>query len=103
MLSPYRFNAGATGASTSDKPLLVQFADAGYTFVDGETPAGTIDGANVTFTLTQSPDPAASLELYLNRVLMVVGTDFTLAGDTITFTGAGAPQVGDLIRAWFRY
>lgn len=70
---------------------------------NGETPTGAIDGANVTYTLAAAPSPALSLQLFLNRVLMVQGTDYTLAGNTITYTGAGAPQVGDVHRAWYSF
>jgi hypothetical protein len=71
--------------------------------VDGETPAGTIDGTNVTFTLSRSPNPSASLLLARNGVLMNSQTDFTISGNTITFAAGSIPQVGDALMAWYRY
>lgn len=73
------------------------------TIVDLETPSGTIDGANTTFTLANAPSPAASLHLYLNGVLQLAGTHFTLSGATITFLAGFIPQVGDVLRASYRY
>src|SRR5262245_26122168 len=35
-------------------------------FVDGESPAGVIDGVNSVFTLANAPNPAASLQLFRN-------------------------------------
>lgn len=72
-------------------------------FADGETPAGTVDGVNTAFTLGNDPDPAASLALYRNGLLMEQGVDYTLSGDTITFVMASTPQSGDSLLAAYRY
>ena len=71
-------------------------------FQDGETPSGTIDGVNDTFTLVTSPDPAASLELSKNGVVQQAGVDFNLSTNTITFLAGAIPQTGDSLLAWYR-
>lgn len=71
-------------------------------FADGETPTGAVDGVNTTYTLAHAPSPAASLDLFQNGVSQVPGgTDFTLAGSTITM--AVAPLTGDVLLAFYRY
>lgn len=73
-------------------------------FASGETPTGTIDSMNVTFFLTHGPNPAGSLQLFLNGQLQTVGTDFTLSGaggNVITF--ASAPMTGDTLLAYYMY
>jgi hypothetical protein len=60
-----------------------------------EVPAGVIDGVNAVFTLTNSPNPAGSLQLYKNGVYMTQGTDYNLAGLTITYVAGAIPQAGD--------
>jgi hypothetical protein len=66
--------------------------------VANETPAGTINGSNVTFTLANTPLPASSLKLYLNGVRQKAGgEDFTLSGATITFVNA--PLTGSILLA----
>ena len=62
-----------------------------------ETPSGTVNGTNVTFTLTYTPNPALSLDLYTNGVLQIAGTAFTLSGGTITYASGHIPQTGDII------
>jgi len=57
-------------------------------FVDNETPAGSIDGSNTAFTITNTPNPASSLLLWLNGVYQTQDVDYTLSGETITFTSA---------------
>jgi hypothetical protein len=61
-----------------------------------ETPSGTIDGDNRTFTLTVTP---TELMLFKNGVRMYPTTDYTLAGYTITFTIPSVPQTGDTLLA----
>jgi hypothetical protein len=71
-------------------------------FVVGETPSGTINGSNSGFTLSQTPVPASSLELYRNGLVQTAGVDYTLNGKAITFLTANIPRSGDLLQAYYR-
>jgi hypothetical protein len=72
-------------------------------FVEAETPQGTIDGANLTFTLASTPAFAASVKLFKNGLLLQQGGDYTLSGATITFASASlTPQPGDTLCAYYR-
>lgn len=71
-------------------------------FVDAETPTGTINSSNAVFTLAHAPNPASSLELYLNGILQTAGgVDYTLASATITYVVA--PGTGSTHVAWYRF
>jgi hypothetical protein len=72
-------------------------------FADGETPSGAINGSNTTFTLAFAPSPAASLDLFLNGLLMKPAVDFTLSTNAVTFLIASTPQPGDILTASYRY
>ncbi len=72
-------------------------------FSTGETPSGTINGTNATFSLANTPSPATSLQLYLNGLLMSQSVDYTISGNTISFLTASIPQTGDLLRAAYQY
>jgi hypothetical protein len=71
-------------------------------FVDSDTPAGLVDGANTMFTLSGVPSPTASLTIYRNGMLQKAGQDFTLSGNQIQFVAAAAPQAGDTLLASYR-
>lgn len=72
------------------------------TFADNETPSGTINGSNVTFTLAHTPSPAASLNCFENGVQQRAGgADFTLA--TATMTYGTAPPTGTTLICNYRY
>jgi hypothetical protein len=74
------------------------------TFADAETPSGTINGSNDTFTLAHTPSPAGSLVLFKNGQEMIAGgADYTLATATITFTAGAIPITGDVLIAFYRY
>lgn len=75
----------------------------GVNFSDSETPSGTINGTNPTFTLSWNPNPTTSLLILRNGILQIQGVNFTLSGNTITFLGGFIPQSGDWLRAWYRY
>ncbi len=73
------------------------------TFIDDEIPAGTYDGNNLTFTLSETPNPAASVKLFKNGALLQQGADYTLSGSTITFVRQSVtPQPGDSLYAYYR-
>jgi hypothetical protein len=70
--------------------------------MDGDSPAGIVDGSNTTFTLSETPSPATSLALYRNGVMQKVRQDYALSGSTVTFVAANAPQTGDTLLAYYR-
>lgn len=93
----------ASAPQTGDAPIAnYRYGSAGpaVLFVDDEVPAGTIDGVNDTFTLANGPIPQASLRLFLNGLLQTEGTDYLLAGNTITF--GAPPQIGDALLSNYR-
>jgi hypothetical protein len=71
-------------------------------FVDGDLPAGVVDGSNTAFALSTVPDPVASLAVYRNGMLQKAGQDYTLTGSTVTFVAAATPQPGDTLLASYR-
>lgn len=75
--------------------------NAGLRFADAETPSGTINGVNLTFTLAHAPFPAASLLLFLSKTLQIQGVDYTITGATITMTVA--PSGTPSFLGWYRY
>lgn len=88
----------AGGQLDSAEVILIQNLQAGN--YQSETPAGTVNGVNVTFTLAAAPSPASSLFFFLNGVrLKAGGGDFTLASATVTMNFA--PQTGDVLAAYY--
>ncbi len=73
----------------------------GVGFVDQQTPTGAINGVNPVFTLSQTPSPSNSLEVYRNGLLLSAGVDYLLNGAMITFI-ALAPQSTDTLLCSYR-
>ena len=78
-----------------------RFGASSATFVDGETPSGSVNGSNAVFTLANAPSPATSLRVYQNGTVRTLTGDYTLSGSTLTFVTA--PETGDIIRVDYRY
>ena len=94
LLSPVTFPGGL---SATEEVLIENLQTGSF---QNETPSGTVNGSNVTFTLSAAPSPATSLQLYVNGQLLASGgEDYTLVSDTITFVTA--PPTGSILRAWF--
>ena len=72
-----------------------------------ETPSGTIDGSNPTFTLAHAPSPGASLVLVRNGVIQLQASsdpgDYTLSSSTIIFRTGHQPDTSDWLAVWYRY
>jgi len=74
----------------------------GVGFVDSEAPTGAINGVNNSFTLTQSPNPVASLSVFRSGVRLKPGTDYTVNGTSLTFVVGHVPQTGDVLQCSYR-
>lgn len=85
--------APSGGIGTSPDGLLV----VGGIPITTEIPAGTIDGENAEFTLTDVPDEGVAL-LFVNGLLMMEGegNDYQREGGAITYETGAVPQVGDV-------
>lgn len=70
-------------------------------FVTRESPSGSINSSNVTFTLANTPT-AGTEEIFLNGILLEpgAGNDYTISGATITMLTA--PLTGERLRANYR-
>jgi hypothetical protein len=70
-------------------------------FVTKEIPSGSINSANVTFTLANTPT-AGTEEVFLNGVLQEsgAGNDYTITGAVITYLTA--PLTGEKLRVNYR-
>lgn len=85
------------GSLTPEEELVIQAIAAGSYFVYRETPSGSVDSLNTSFTLAHTPKPTESLCLFLNGQLLTYTEDYTLSGNTITFLTA--PDTGSFVRA----
>lgn len=62
-----------------------------------ETPSGTIDGVNTSFSLSLTPIENDSVDLFLDGLLMTESVDYTLSGTSITMITV--PQIGQSLIA----
>ena len=99
-------NSGVTAGTYNNvtvnaKGLVTAASNVAYltssNFVAKETPAGTVDGVNMTFTLANTP-VAGTEHLYWNGMLLEsgAGNDYTISGATITMLFA--VQTGEKLR-----
>lgn len=94
---------GSTPVKLYADPTTHRLLTSGVTGGTGTwyTVTGTIDGANVTFTLAVSP--ASDILLFLARQLQVKTTDYSVSGATITYVAppdaslSGQPHIAFVI------
>lgn len=69
-----------------------------------ETPGGTMNGINTSFTLTETPLTGKTM-IFLNGVLLLQDPtgDYTVSGNTITIVGSVVPSAGDTFLATYQY
>jgi hypothetical protein len=66
-----------------------------------ETPAGTVDGSNLVFTLSHTP--AAEVVLCLGPSRPVPGVHYNLSGTTITYVSPYQPRTGEQHDVYYGY
>lgn len=95
---------GEISVFTRPQNVVIEFNGALTTgagsFIIGETPAGTINGSNATFTTAQGFDPA-SVSVFLNGVNIINGVDYITTG-TNTILLNVSPVNGDYLRVNYK-
>lgn len=71
-------------------------------FVDEQSPSGAVDGSNSSFTLSNPPAPASSLQIFRNGLLQKLSIDYAFSGVTIQFATGSIPQPGDTLLVSYR-
>lgn len=97
------FFDSTSGKIIKDSGLTLSGTNTGDNhFADSETPSGTVDGGNATFTVANTPSPAGSLQFFVNGQLLVNGgVDYTLTTNSIV--AVSSPPAGSILRCWYRY
>ena len=97
-------SAGSTKFLREDSTWAVPSGGGGSvpTFVTRETPSGTQNGSNTSFTIANAPT-SGSEELFVNGVLQDYGSgnDYTISGTTLTLVVP--PLSTDKLRINYRY
>lgn len=98
VLTPVTFSGDVLSVSAAGVVALAATIVKTTNVVTRETPSGTINGSNATFTLANTP-VAGTESLYLNGILQDsgAGNDYTISGVTITMLNV--PVSGDKLRA----
>ncbi len=91
-----------TGGLTAAETAFVTAETASGIWVHNETPTGSINSSNVTFTLANAPTSTSVIWLYRNGILLKYGAsnDFTISSSTITTNQA--PESGDILLCTYR-
>jgi hypothetical protein len=90
-------NGSGTISIAVNSALFIAVAN----YVVRESPTGTINGTNPTFTLAATP-VAGTEHIYVNGILQNNGgNDYTIATNTITFVAGAIPQTNDVIRVTY--
>lgn len=99
----FAVNTGLKIGGTSLTATVTQLNALG-TFAIRETPTGTVNGSNDTFTLANTPTSGQE-EVYVNGVQQDAGgaNDYTISSAVITFTAGAIPQTGSKVRVSYRY
>jgi hypothetical protein len=66
----------------------------------GESPSGTINSSNTSFGLAIIPNPAASLMVFRNGLVLRQGVDYTLSGSAISMVSAPQAASGSTAADW---
>jgi hypothetical protein len=74
---------------------------ASMVFIDSDGACASWPGANA-YTLSQAPNPAGSLQIFVNGVLWSAGEDFSLAGATVTLLHGQGFSSGDVVTCRYR-
>lgn len=93
----------ATSSATPDRVDITVTATGGggdTVFQIQESLAVTVNG-QTAFTLSQTPQDDSAVEMYVNGFKQEFGTDYTVSGTSVTFTGSLVLLTSDDVEFWY--
>jgi hypothetical protein len=93
------FIGGLVSGITPDGLVSITGGPSSHTHIWNETPVGTIDGSNTSYTLNSTPLVNNSVVLILNGVVQKYGPDYNVMGASLTVYDP--PHLGDTL--WVTY
>jgi hypothetical protein len=91
---------GSAARTISYNTLGAQKAISSTNYICGVAIPGVPDGVLKVFTLSSTPLPGTEM-IFMNGVLMQRGTDYTIAGDVVTFSIGQEPEAGTNLTATY--
>ena len=100
VLTPTTLSGDVSSVSSAGAVTLATTVVKTSGYIVRETPSGTINGSNVTFTLANTP-VSGTEQVFLNGILQEPGSgnDYTISSSTITYLTA--PATGDRLRVTY--
>ena len=97
VLTPVTLSGDVSAVSSAGSVTLASTVVKSTNFITRETPSGSVNGTNTSFTLANTP-VSGSESVFLNGLLLEpgAGNDYTISTSTITFLTA--PSTGDKVR-----
>jgi hypothetical protein len=75
---------------------------ASMVFIDSDSACSSWSNNSGPYNLTQAPNPATSLKIYVNGVKWALGTDFGLNGSSVTLVNGQTINPGDVVSCDYR-
>jgi hypothetical protein len=91
---------GSAARAISYNTIGAQKAISSTNYICGVAIPGVPDGVLKVFTLSSTPLPGTEM-IFMNGVLMQRGTDYTIAGDVVTFSIGQEPEAGTNLTATY--
>lgn len=91
---------GSVARTISYNTIGAQKAISSTNYICGVAIPGVPDGVLRVFTLSSTPLPGTEM-IFMNGVLMQRGTDYTIAGDVVTFSIGQEPEAGTNLTATY--
>lgn len=85
---------------TGGLPVWAAATGGGGTYTANETPSGSVNSSNTSYTLAHTP-VSGTVSVYLNGLYQVPSVDYTISSGTITYSSA--PFTGDSLRVIYQY
>jgi hypothetical protein len=97
VLTPVTLSGDVSAVTSAGSVTLASTVVKSTNFITRETPSGSVNGTNTSFSLANTP-VSGSESVFLNGLLLEpgAGNDYTISTSTITFLTA--PSTGDKVR-----
>lgn len=95
------FTGTGVNVTATSSTVAEVIISGGSTIIQVQETIPVTSNGQTTFSLSNIPDDPTAVEMFINRLKYDAATEYSVSGQTVTYSGSYSIQIGDTVEFWY--